>query len=268
MKVLIHTILLLSVLACNSSKPQTTSSGAINASAPYKWTAAFPRTMAISSDFDANEHTAINLMSTAWKSSVSNTVTWISYGADTSEVSLNNLDALYDGVMGVYKAAHWPSTLPGSALAVTQIFGRRYNTGSSTEFVNIEHADILVNDDFYDFDTADTGPGYDLRTVILHEMGHFLGLQHKASSSNSTLSIMYPSIGSTEAKRAPKALDISDISSKYGIASSSASPAAIAQRVKYEIKSGDVGEAVKIIYELRADGTCVHTVEPFIKKHN
>jgi hypothetical protein len=259
MKVLLHSILLLALLACNASKTQNTSTGAINASAPYKWTATFPRTMAVSQDFDANEHTAIQLMSTAWKSSVSNTVTWISYGADTSEVALTNLDALYDGVMGIYKSAHWPSNLPGSALAVTQIFGRRYNTGSSTEFVNIEHADILVNYDFYTFDTVDAGPGYDLRTVVLHEMGHFLGLQHKASSSNSTLSIMYPSIGSTEAKRAPKSLDISDISSKYGIASSSANPAAMAQRVKYEIKSGDVGEPVKIIYELHADGKCVHT---------
>jgi hypothetical protein len=254
-------LLILPVLfSCNAQKTASTTSGNINSSAPYKWTTSFPRTVRISQQFTDEEAAAIKLMSDAWSDSVDNEKNFFTYGPDASEKTnnLTNLDSLYDGVMGLYKSSNWPNSLPGSALAVTQIFGRRYNTGESNEFVNIEHADIIVNDDFYDFDTTDSGSGFDFRTVFLHELGHFLGLQHKSSSSNRNLSVMFPSIDPTEAKRYPKAQDISDVADKYEISIGGAGPMSAGNRIKYTIKEGDKGSAVKILLELHANGDCVH----------
>src|SRR5690606_30345981 len=108
--------------------------------------------------------------------------------ADKSN-TVSNLDHLLDGTFGIYKTTNWPTSLPASALAVTQLFGRRYNIGSSSEFVSIEHADVLINFHLYPFDATNSGFGYDLRTVVLHELGHFLGLTHKSTSSDRNASV-------------------------------------------------------------------------------
>lgn len=261
-------LLTLLLVACNTAtKTAETSSGNINADAPYKWTTAFPKTLRVSDQFSSDEDSALRLMSTAWSTAVSNKKTFFQYGSDTPEKSngVTNMDSLYDSIMGVYKCTDWPSSLPGSALAVTQIFGRRYNVGDSDEFVAIEHADIIVNYDFYDFDTANSGSGYDFRTVVLHEMGHFLGLSHKPSSSNRSLSVMYPSIDSNEDKRAPLAQDIADISNRYNLGTGATS-SAVNQR--YQIKATDAGSPVRILIELHADGECVHKENGVIVKRH
>lgn len=240
------------------------SSGAINSSAPYIWTSGFPKTLSLSQDFTVDEVTAIKLMSTAWSAAVNNQRTFFNYGDPVIDKTavMSGMDALLDSEFGIYRSSEWPSSLPGSALAVTQIFGRRYNVGKSNEFVKIEHADILINEDFYDFDTTDAGPGFDLRTVVLHEMGHFLGLQHKSSSSNRNNSVMFPSIDPTESKRAPKSVDVSDIASKYGVTMplTAGASAMVANTPKpdYSAESGDSGQSIKILIELHSDGNCVH----------
>ncbi len=259
------TLLLLLVACVPSPKVENkTTTGNINASAPYLWSDAdFPKTLQISNDYDNDEVTNIEDMSEAWKTALEDQVTFFDYGARISDTSsgLGNLDDLYDGVMGVYKTTTWPVDLPSTALAITQIFGRRYNVGDGDEFVNIEHADILVNYEHFDFDTADSGSGYDLRTVLLHEMGHFLGLQHNTSVTREH-TVMYPSINSSEAKREPKSVDIAEIADKYLISiSSGASSAIVAQAQmaqRYEIKRGDSGEGIKILLELHSDGNCIH----------
>lgn len=265
MRILNLTILLTIIACVPSAKEATTTSGNINANAPYLWSdKAFPKKISISTAFTEAEVTNITDMSTAWKTAVEDKRTFFAYEAETPEItnSVNSMDSLLDNVMGIYKTTHWPPSLPGSALAVTQIFGRRYNIGSEKEFVNIEHADILVNYHIHRFDTSDSGPNYDLRTVILHEMGHFLGLQHKSTYSDPSESIMYPSIGSTTAKRAPRSIDAADMASKYGITLDAAvtpTAAAMVKRpVEYKVDPRETGEMVKILIELHADGECVH----------
>jgi len=254
-------------VSCVGTKvDESVTTGNINALAPYLWNdKSFPKSIRVSSSFDAAELANITDMSTAWQTTVNNTP-FFSYGARASEISnnVNNMDAFYDNVMGVYKTTSWPDGLPTSALAVTQIFGRRYNTGSASEFVNIEHADILVNYEIFNFDTAASGSGYDLRTVILHEMGHFLGLQHNTAVGRAN-SIMYPSISSTEAKRSPLTADINDLAGKYGIAmggstGGSAIAAMSANQNQYVIDEDQPNEAIKILIELHADGECVHKI--------
>lgn len=260
------------IASCTPTSPVTgeTTSGNINASAPYMWSlSAFPRDLKISTAFSAAEASNITVMASAWETSLENKKNFFkdvpaasTTLATTTEVDQVNLDLDSlgdDSVNGVYKITRWPLELPSSALAVTQIFGRRYNVGDSNEYVRIEHADILVNENLYDFRTGGAQANtYDLQTVILHEMGHFLGLAHRSSGSNS---IMIPSIGSSTVARAPTNLDAADMASRYSISlGTGASSAIMADKplFKYAPNNADVGTKVKMLIELHANGECVH----------
>jgi Matrixin len=266
---------LLFLVSCvpSASSDKTTTTGNINADAPYLWSdKAFPKTVKVSDAFGVNETANFTAMSTAWKTALADKVTFFAYGAVTPEITnvSFSMSSLLDSTMGIYKTTRWPSSLSGTALAVTQIFGRRYNVGDSDEFVNIEHADILVNYDLYHFDTTDSGTGFDLRTVVLHEMGHFLGLQHKAQTSTRSASVMYPSIDADEAKRTPQAVDISDMVSKYRInlGTGAAYYMTADSMPTYEVKTGDVGAPESLQIELHAHGECVHRLNGVIVKRH
>lgn len=261
MKTLLLLLPILAISSCNSTQTQSSdvSSGNINAAAPYLWpVSSFPKQVKISTAFSAAESTAITDMSVAWETAIANKVDFFTVSGTTSELNPNvSLDSLNDSVSGIYKLNTWPSSLSGSALAVTQIFGRRYNVGSADEYVAIAHADILMNYDFYDFRTSDPGTSgsYDMRTVVLHEMGHYLGLAHKYGTT-----VMTPSVGTYTKNQVPKSTDIVDISDKYHISSGSSSSSQIAAGVRkvYVPKAGDEGQEMKMLIELRADGDCRH----------
>ena len=225
-------------------------------------------------------------MASAWDGAVDNAKNFFIFGQDVLDKSNNVVaDELYDSEMGVYKTTSWPDDIPDSALAVTQIFGRRHNLGSPDEYVAIEHADILLNYDSqkgYDFDSVDDidYTGYDLQTVVLHEMGHFLGLGHiptftKRDSAYSKMtlsqykasSVMYPSISSIEERRTPQTRDRNDLYYKY-ISNGAVGGLALTAGVRrYEPK--DAGLESRIVLELHADGTCVHKENgAVLKRHS
>lgn len=259
-KSFILTFLLLSMAGC-MSKDTSTTNGAINTAAPYVWgDATFPKELKVSTSFDSGEVTNIQDMATAWKTALSDKKTFFSFNGTTSEATdtMNSLDSLRDDVMAIYKVNRWPSSLDSGALAITQIFGVRQNIGKSSEYVSIIHADILINYDIFNFDTADSGEGYDLRTVLLHEMGHFLGLQHRTQDPDTT--VMYKSIGRSTAKRAPRSIDISDLASKYNI-SLGVAPASAQTLKVFAPEPDSASETVRILMELRADGECLHKIE-------
>jgi Matrixin len=254
-------LLLLPVLfICSCKKSDSSSSStttaAVNGSAPFLWSGAdFPKDLKISVDFNASETTNITDMGDAWENAYSPAEDFFNFPAGTTPeitTGLSALDSLRDSVMGVYKTTPWPDSLPGSALAITQIFGLRHNIGSGSEYVDILHADILVNYYNHCFQTGDVGTCYDLQTVILHEYGHFLGLKHRTDVATAS-TIMYPSIGTgfAAAKRAPRSADVTSLTSLY---QSSTNPWALMP----SRAPADEGQEVKIIIELHADGTCVH----------
>ncbi len=249
--------------ACNPAKTTDAdlTSANINKSAPYIWSgAALPRTFKISEDFSPSELENIQSVTGAWESAVQNKKNFFNDTERTPEISSPNLnlDAIGDdNINGIYKITSWPLGLSSGALAVTQIFGRRLNIGAANEYVRIEHADILINENLYDFRTGDTGRSnsYDLRTVVLHELGHFLGLSHKYGNT-----VMVPSITSGTNIRTPTSIDATDMADKYSITLGTGTGAAVmaGKRIDYSSSPSDQGQPIKLIIELMADGECVH----------
>lgn len=278
--------------ACNGGGDVTSgssSSKAINQEAPYIWgNQAFPKIIQVSSSFsDPKEVEAIQDMATAWQTAVGNTE-FIRLGNTIGNAFNINED---DGVMGFYKATTWPSDISGDALAITNLFGRRYNIGKSNEYVKIVEADIIMNysldrygDRNYDFDYDLSGStaGYDFRGVVLHEMGHFLGLQHipvysdrpddewnLSSSQYKATSVMYPSVSSSDAKRVPKQKDINALAYKYGIGGSGVGAVAASANKIYRPENGDAGESIRVVIELRKTGECIHKHDgAVVKRHH
>lgn len=263
MKVALIALNLMILSACNPAKTTDAdlTSANINKSAPYIWSgAALPRTFKISEDFSPSELENIQSVTGAWESAVQNKKNFFNDTERTPEISSPNLnlDAIGDdNINGIYKITSWPLGLSSGALAVTQIFGRRLNIGAANEYVRIEHADILINENLYDFRTGDTGRSnsYDLRTVVLHELGHFLGLSHKYGNT-----VMVPSITSGTNIRTPTSIDATDMADKYSITLGTGTGAAVmaGKRIDYSSSPSDQGQPIKLIIELMADGECVH----------
>ncbi len=263
MKVALIALNLMILSACNPAKTTDAdlTSANINKSAPYIWSgAALPRTFKISEDFSSSELANIQSVTVAWESAVQNKKNFFNDTERTPEISSPNLnlDAIGDdNINGIYKITSWPLGLSSGALAVTQIFGRRLNIGAANEYVRIEHADILINENLYDFRTGDTGRSnsYDLRTVVLHELGHFLGLSHKYGNT-----VMVPSITSGTNIRTPTSIDATDMADKYSITLGTGTGAAVmaGKRIDYSSSPSDQGQPIKLIIELMADGECVH----------
>lgn len=245
--------------ACAPHKEEAlrTTAGAQSGSmAPSYWSGGvsrFPLRLDISSDFNVSETQAIVETGNEWSTSIQNKAQLFDTSANTAEKGNINLNSYYDDTMGIYKLTSWPGELPATALAVTQIFGLRKNIGSSSERIEIQHADILVNYDYFSFSTNDTF-GYDLKTVVLHEMGHFLGLYHDESSVND--SVMYPTISRYMNNQTPKQRDVNNIYAKYGISGGAVNEAMSSRglaSVKEEHKETE-SEPVIIHFEIHADG--------------
>jgi predicted Zn-dependent protease len=230
----------------------TRSTASLN-SVPSRWNKnAFPLTVSVSNQFEINEITAINDMASQWVSATDNRIQFFQFGPLISEKGTSNVNAYNDSVIGIYKLTNWPSAFPATALAVTQIFGKRRNIGSVSEYIQIEHADIMFNYQNFSFTTTYEF-GYDLQTVILHELGHLLGLYHDTSSPDD--SVMYPTISRFRENRAPKYRDVENINEHYPDYSLNHSGHQHKLSLpKQEESPQDDGQAVVLIYEMHASG--------------
>jgi hypothetical protein len=234
----------------------TGSSSPSSSSSLAKWSTANPNiTLKIAngaSGFSAGEITLIQTMADSWETAANNS-NFFSYGTDTN-IDSSNLDDYYnDSDLGVYKSTLWfsPSEVSATALAVTQYFGYR-----SGDYLILTHADIIFNfSGTFTFNTTNPTPAgeFDLPSVAIHELGHFLGLGHNTSDSTSVMKSTVAS-GPSSFKRTLAASDTTNIKTRYGLAGGGALTASDNPNAL----TAEQGQLVRGIVEVNADGTCIH----------
>ena len=211
------------------------------------------------------EHNPIQSMLKKWNDSVSDVTFFnIESASDERSIDGDQKQDLYDyndNVFGIYKHDDWFEEVSPSALAITQFFGKRVNIGSSSEYLELIHADIIINFKHFSFGIGyKSFEDYDLPSVILHELGHFLGLGHSGYSEES---IMVPYLDVATEKRSLYEYDKNSILSLYETKKSNNSSSAIISslavnknRAPMETKE----EYVRGIIELNANGKCNHFI--------
>ena len=172
-----------------------------------------------------------------------------------TNIDSTSLNSYNDGTIAIYKNTNWFPNVSDNALAITQIYGVRKNIGFSDEYVELTHADIIVNFDRFTFNL---NPGskidYDLPSVILHELGHLLGLPHQTDFSRP--SVMSKYFGTFDTIRELYVLDKETIRANYPTSSFSALTATNSIIKEVDPSNSKFEQPVRGIIELRADGSC------------
>jgi len=217
--------------------------------------------LSLFSDSDyMNGHSPIDQMALNWNESISEIILFKLPIGITSNKRYNTLVEYRDNEMGVYLIDDWFNELSPAALAITQFFGITKNKGADDEYLELIHADILINTEehYFSNDPYDE-TSYDIQSVILHEMGHLIGLQHNLKDP----SVMAPHLAINQAERNIYPADANNILDRYqGTPSNSIETptilAAIKSKERIEIQRG--------IIELRSNGKCYHYLNNELKK--
>lgn len=255
------------LVSCVAAEAPKVEIGGFNRNAPMMWNGGFPKEIRISEDFTEDQRQVIADMALAWNDSVSNKMTFYRVGSTLPKTSTSQSYTTQndmDETFGIYLLNNMPKETSGQTIAVTLLKLKTQNYGKPNEYNQIFYTDIYVNNRDYEFRNSTVrGVSYndfDLNTVMVHELGHALGLGHKVSGTNS---IMIPAINESAGMKEPTNIDVSDISYKYGIPQTGISGGAAAmaiQRPNYVPDNKEDTPFVKYIIELRKDGECIHSV--------
>lgn len=264
--------ILISTFLFNSCKQVSSGSSSQAASPNFqsgscnigKWNSGnLPLTISLSPDFASDFTNAdlvgglnpIEQMAKVWNDPLASSLSLfrLPFGTSSNRGS-SSLSAYRDSEFGIYKSYNWFSTVSPNALAITQFYGVMKSSPSLGSYIDLTHADIILN--YRDFGTQFSYNGnsfidYNIPTVILHEMGHFLGLCHE----NTSPSIMAPYYLSTQ--KTLKTFDTNKIRALY-INDQNISAKMIGAIPK--VLNAPVGEEVQGVIELNANGICKHYI--------
>lgn len=220
-----------------------------------------PLTVKMSDEFDSDYHPVNDLvgglnpleqMAKVWNNATS-PLTLINENFPTTAThGYASTNSFNDSEIGIYKSTSWFTNVSSSALAITQFYGTVEESAGLGRHINLSHADIIVNYRDYggDFTMVNNlAYDYDLPTVILHEMGHLLGLCHEVSRP----SVMAPYY--LVPQRTLKAYDADIIKDIYvdGVISGLSTNS--------NALTAPVGSEVRGVIELHANGKCIHKVD-------
>lgn len=119
-----------------------------------------------------------------------------------------NLNDGYNTILMVHD--HWP--FDASAIAITRNF---YIAGDTPDSGLILDSDILLNAEDHTFATDGNGTSHDVRNIVTHEVGHFLGLGHETVPEDTTATMYAQASTGETMKRTLEANDLEGIQSAY-----------------------------------------------------
>jgi hypothetical protein len=177
-----------------------------------RWdSSSFPIMMKISNNFDLRSQTVAQVALYEWERASN-----IDFFTELGTIPNLNLTKLSDYyykdkyVNGIYLAQGPVDDLQAPNLAVTQIIFYTNKDNPQKPFYQILHTDIVLNGHEYEFTSSPFDNGaYYLLTLILHEVGHVLGLGHEYQG------IMYPSMSTLDKQETLTTFDENLIQEKY-----------------------------------------------------
>ena len=150
-----------------------------------------------------------------------------------------------DNQMGIYNSTSWLINDETDILAATNYFGIPRGN-----YLQLTHVDIIVNSKHhkFSFDPFEWNKYY-LPCIILHELGHLIGLPHSKDMG----SVMYESTTVNNSQCDLSFFDISDVRKKYHYNGH------LADVIKTPLMQNEQhGEIFYGTHKLRADGSCSH----------
>ena len=289
-KYIFKVLLLTLIISCSSGSSDSSSNDNDNQTqvsssiTGIAWnTNDFPLEIELSENLDPDQRVAIDNMFNQWNDAgsslglifdqdINNLIPDPGFEFDTDYVEDNS--AAGAGTMGVYidngtlKLECEPSSTncnsdgtmlfsDSNALAITILSGQR---NTLTGGVQLSQADIIVNGAGFNFTTDPTGvPGnFDFPTVLLHEAGHFVGLQHVNDPGQA--SIMQPSLAPTQIKRTVNSFDQGLLINNYTEGNGTTTVGTL---------RAALNEKIIMRVMLNSDGECLHHVNgKLVKKHH
>jgi hypothetical protein len=171
----------------------------------------FPLRMKISNNLDLRSQTVVQTGLDEWERAAN-----IDFFTDLVSVPNLNFSKLSDYYYrdkytnGIYLAEGPVEDLQAPNLAVTQIIFYTNTDDPGKPYYQILHTDIVLNGHEYEFTSSPFDNGaYYLLTLILHEVGHVLGLEHESEG------IMYPSMSTLDKQETLTTFDENLIREKY-----------------------------------------------------
>ena len=176
----------------------------------------------------------------------------LKFGGLLKNQNFDNLEDYYlkdERNFGIYTSTKKVNGLTNQTLAITQIIAKKTNTSDS--FVNYEiiHADIIINAYDFTFSINQEPNTHDLQSVILHELGHFLGIVEHSQSKDS---VMFPTLAKEQVEDQLYDQDIKNIMNLY-------------PKVRAEQKETPPlrdFEVIRVVVELKSSGEEVTTILP------
>jgi hypothetical protein len=202
-----------------------------------------PIKVTTSHEFGAKERQSIKEMASRWEDAAN--LELLQIGRVKKNIYFPSLKDYYsqDKDLGIYIVDKKVDGIPNTTLAVTQIIAQEVMRNSNSIHYEIQHADIVFNNFDYSFSIDNSKGTFDLESVMLHELGHFLGLIEHSESKES---VMFPNIAHDSVHRELYWEDINQINSLYSD-----------HRRNYKSSNDNLkqGNTVIITIELGVDGS-------------